>query len=149
MLLVRITLREGHSAQERRAISDGIYQAMLETVKMPEHDRFHVILEQSKDNLIADPTYLNIRRTGNSVFVEITLLRGRTVEVKKALYRRIAERLSTSPGIPKEGILIVLTENDAADWSFGMEKRNARNARQRSNVRLKADGRWLCCYTAA
>jgi phenylpyruvate tautomerase PptA (4-oxalocrotonate tautomerase family) len=77
-------------------------------------------LEQSKDNLIADPTYLNVPRTGNSVFVEITLLRGRTIELKKALYQRIAERLSESPGIPKEDILIVLTENDAADWSFGM-----------------------------
>jgi len=38
------------------AISDGIYNAMLETVKQPEHDRFHVILERSKDNLIADET---------------------------------------------------------------------------------------------
>ena len=120
MPLVRITLREGHSAEERRAISDGVYEAMLETIKMPEHDRFHVILEQSRDNLIADENYLNIPRTGNTVFVEITLLRGRTTEVKRALYRRIAERLSANPGIPKEDILIVLTENDAADWSFGM-----------------------------
>ena len=120
MPLVRITLKEGHSVEERRAISDGIYEAMLETIKMPEHDRFHVILEQAAENLIADETYLNIPRTGNTVFVEITLLRGRTVEVKKALYRRIAERLFANPGIPEEDILIVLTENDAADWSFGM-----------------------------
>ena len=120
MPLVRITLREGHSVEERRAISDGVYEAMLETIKMPEHDRFHVILEQAAENLVADETYLNIARTGNTVFVEITLLRGRTIEVKKALYRRIAERLFANPGIPKEDILIVLTENDAADWSFGM-----------------------------
>src|SRR5271157_5579580 len=82
MPLVRITLREGHSTEERRAISDGVYEAMLETIKMPEHDRFHVILEQSSDNLIADETYLKIPRTGNTVFVEITLLRGRTIETK-------------------------------------------------------------------
>jgi 4-oxalocrotonate tautomerase len=119
MQLVRITLKEGRSVEDRRAISDGIYEAMLETIKMPEHDRFHVILEQSSGNLI-DETYLNIMRTGDAVFVEITLLRGRTVEVKKALYRRIAERTSANPGMPKEDILIVLTENDAADWSFGM-----------------------------
>ena len=120
MPLVRITLKEGHSVEERRAISDGIYEAMLETIKMPEHDRFHVILEHSSENVIADETYLNIARTGNTVFVEITLLRGRTIEVKKALYRQIVERLSANHGIPKEDILIVLTENDAADWSFGM-----------------------------
>ena len=39
MPLVRITLRAGHSSEERRASSDGIYAAMLETIKMPEHDR--------------------------------------------------------------------------------------------------------------
>ncbi len=120
MPLVRITLREGHSAEELRAISEGIYEAMLETIKMPEHDRFQVMLEQPMEKLIADENYLNIPRTGNSVFVEITLLRGRTTEVKRALYRRIAERLNANPGIRKEDILIVLTENDAADWSFGM-----------------------------
>ena len=32
MPLVRITLREGHSAEEIRAISNGVYDAMLETV---------------------------------------------------------------------------------------------------------------------
>jgi 4-oxalocrotonate tautomerase len=120
MPLVRITLKEGRSTHERRAIADGIYLAMLETINVPQHDRFQVILERSKDNLIADQTYLNIPRTENTVFVEITLRRGRTAEMKKALYRQIAERLFASPGIPKEDILIVLTENDDADWSFGM-----------------------------
>ena len=120
MPLVRITLREGRSAEELRAISDGIYEAMLETIKMPEHDKFQVILEQPKEKLIADESYLNIPRTGDSVFVEITLRRGRTTEVKRALYRQIGERLNANPGIRKKDILIVLTENGEADWSFGM-----------------------------
>ncbi len=48
MPLVRITLQEGHSAETIRAISDGVYNAMLETINVPEHDRFQVILEQAK-----------------------------------------------------------------------------------------------------
>jgi phenylpyruvate tautomerase PptA (4-oxalocrotonate tautomerase family) len=120
MPLVRITLKQGRTVEERKAIGEGIYQAMLETVKMPENDRFQVILEQSGDNLIADESYLGIRRTGSPVFVEITLRRGRTVEAKQALYRRIAANLSGNPGIRREDILVVLTENDVADWSFGM-----------------------------
>ena len=120
MPLVRITLKEGHSVAERRAIADGVYEAMLGTINVPEHDRFQVILEQAKDKLIADENYRNIPRTGNSVFIEITLRRGRTTEAKRALYRQIAERLSANPGIRKEDILIVLTENDDPDWSFGM-----------------------------
>jgi hypothetical protein len=45
---VCITLQEGHSAETIRGISDGVYNAMLETISVPEHDRFHVILEQAK-----------------------------------------------------------------------------------------------------
>jgi hypothetical protein len=73
---------------------------MLEAVKMPEHDRFQIILERPKDKLVADENYLNIRRTGDAVFVEITQF--------------------TNAGLRKEDSLIVLTENDAADWWFGM-----------------------------
>ena len=120
MPLVRITLKEGHSVEKRRAIADGVYDALREAIKIPENDRFQVILEQASERLIADKTYMNIPRTGDSVFVEITLRRGRTTEMKKALYREIAERLFSKAGIPKEDILIVLTENDDADWSFGM-----------------------------
>lgn len=119
MPLVRITLKQGRTVEQRKAIGEGIYQAMLETVKMPENDRFQVILEQAVDNLIADESYLGVQRTGDSLFVEITLRRGRTVEAKQALYRRIAENLSANPGVAKQDILVVLTENDAADWSFG------------------------------
>jgi len=120
MPLVRITLKEGHSSEQCRAIADGVYDSLREAIKIPENDRFQVILEQAGDKLIADKNYMDIPRTGDSVFVEITLRRGRTKEMKKALYREIPERLFASAGIAKEDILIVLTENDDADWSFGL-----------------------------
>ena len=49
----------------------------------------------------------------------MTLRRGRTVEAKRALYQQIAEPLNADACVPKEDILIVLTENEAADWPFG------------------------------
>ena len=64
MPLARITLQEGHSAETIWAISDGVYKGKLETINVPEHDRFQVILEQAKQKLIADQTYLNIPRAG-------------------------------------------------------------------------------------
>lgn len=48
MPLVCITLQQGHSAETIRGISDGVYNAMLETISVPEHDQFQVILEQAK-----------------------------------------------------------------------------------------------------
>jgi 4-oxalocrotonate tautomerase len=47
------------------------------------------------------------------------LRKGRTTETKKAFYRRTAELLQERTGLQPEDVLIALTENDLADWSFG------------------------------
>jgi hypothetical protein len=38
---------------------------------------------------------------------------------KQALYREIAERMGATGLVRAEDLLIVLQENDTADWSFG------------------------------
>jgi 4-oxalocrotonate tautomerase len=119
MPLVRIDLRQGKTAEYRRKIGDMVYQAMLETIQMPEHDRFQVITEHSKDGLLYDPSYLGIQRTDEVVFIQITLNKGRTLEQKKALYARIAQLLSNEPGVRPEDVLINLVECAKEDWSFG------------------------------
>jgi 4-oxalocrotonate tautomerase len=119
MPLVRIDLREGKTAEYRRKIGDMVYQAMLETIQVPEHDRFQVITEHSRDGLVYDPSYLGIRRSDEIVFIQITLSRGRTLEQKKALYARIAALLAKEPGIRPEDVLINLVECAKEDWSFG------------------------------
>jgi len=45
MPLVRISLSAGKPADYRRAIGDGIHQAMVETLTVPEHDRFQIFTE--------------------------------------------------------------------------------------------------------
>ena len=51
--------------------------------------------------------------------MQITLNAGRTVEMKKALYARIAELLATSPGVRREDVLVSLVEVAKENWSFG------------------------------
>jgi phenylpyruvate tautomerase PptA (4-oxalocrotonate tautomerase family) len=53
------------------------------------------------------------------VFIQVTLNLGRTVEVKKALYARIAENLAASPGLRKDDVLVSLVEVPKENWSFG------------------------------
>ena len=119
MPLVRISLREGKSADYRRAIGDAVHRAMVETVNVPAADRFQVVNEYSQDDLIYDPSYLNIDRSDDVVFVQVTLNSGRTIEQKKALYARIAELLTENPGLRPQDVLINLVEVSRENWSFG------------------------------
>jgi phenylpyruvate tautomerase PptA (4-oxalocrotonate tautomerase family) len=119
MPLVRIDLRQGKTPEYRRKIGQMVYRAMLETIKMPENDRFQVITDHPEDGLIYDPSYLGINRTDDIVFIQITLNAGRTLEQKKALYARVVELLGKEPGIRMEDVFINLVECAKEDWSFG------------------------------
>jgi 4-oxalocrotonate tautomerase len=118
MPLVRISHRSGVSDAYRQALSDGVQEAMAGTINVPPDDRFHILTEHAA-GLIFDAHYLGIERTPDWVAIQITLRRGRTVEMKQALYRRIAENLARNPGLRPGDILVCLVENDLADWSFG------------------------------
>jgi 4-oxalocrotonate tautomerase len=119
MPLVRIDLRQGKTPEYRRRIGNAVYRAMVETINVPEQDRFQVITDHPADGLIYDPTYLGINRTDDIVFIQITLNAGRTLEQKKALYARIAELLAEDPGIRPEDALVNLVECAKENWSFG------------------------------
>ena len=119
MPMVRISLLEGRSAADRAAIGDAVHQAMVETINVPADDRFQVITEHPKAALIWDAKYLGIARGEGFVLIQITLNQGRTLEMKRALYKRIAERLAASPGIRKEDVMVNLVEVPKENWSFG------------------------------
>lgn len=104
MPLVHISLREGKSPAYRRAIADGVYEAMLTAIAVPAGDRFQVTTEHPADGLIYYAGYLGIRRTDEVVFIQVTLNQGRSLEAKKAFFARIAENLAKNPGIRKEDV---------------------------------------------
>jgi 4-oxalocrotonate tautomerase len=119
MPLVRITLAEGTSPEHRRAIADGVHQALVETANVPPDDRFQVVQEAKAADFHWSATYLGIERTGAVVFIQIFMNVGRTTETKKALYARIAEKLANAPGLRKEDVLVNLVEVPRENWSFG------------------------------
>jgi 4-oxalocrotonate tautomerase len=119
MPLVRVSLRQGKSADYKRAIGDGIYQAMREAFNVPEEDRFVLISEHGESELQFSKTYLDIARSDDLVIIQITANNTRTLEQKKALFARIAELLSQNPGLRKEDVFISLVEVAKENWSFG------------------------------
>ena len=92
---------------------------MVETINVPPQDRFQVITEHPADGLIYDPSYLGINRTDDVLFIQITLNAGRTIDQKRALYKKIADLLSEAPGVRPEDVVINLVEVTKENWSFG------------------------------
>ena len=119
MPLVRIALRAGKSESYRRGVADSVHRAMVETINVPAKDKFQIITEHDPSGLIYDPSYLDIPRSDDVVLIQITLSSGRSVELKKALFARIAALLSDSPGVRREDVFISLVEVAKENWSFG------------------------------
>src|ERR1700758_2476732 len=99
MPLVRISLMQGKPKDFGKRAGEVIYRAMLETLNVPAKDNFQLITEHDKNGLIYDPSYLDIPRTGGMIFIQITLNEGRTLEVKKAFYRAVAQGLHKELGV--------------------------------------------------
>ena len=119
MPLVRISLLEGKPESFIARMGDAVHRAMVETINMPAQDRFQIITEHTKSHLTYDPDYLAVHRGDGLIVIQITLNQGRTVEMKKALYRRIAELLHQELGVRMEDVLVNLVEVGKENWSFG------------------------------
>jgi phenylpyruvate tautomerase PptA (4-oxalocrotonate tautomerase family) len=119
MPLVRISLLKGKPASYRRKIGDAIHQAMVETISVPAKDRFQVITEHDPEDFVFDREYLGIQRSRDLVIIQITLSAGRSLYLKRALYRAIAARLGASVQLKPEDVWINLVETAKENWSFG------------------------------
>lgn len=117
MPLVCITARVSRDPAALAALGDAVHEALVARCGVPKDDRFQLHRRVEDDGIVFDPTYLGIERR-DPVFVEITLRAGRTIAMKRALYRDIAAAVAGA-GIRPEDLLIVLRENAEPDWSFG------------------------------
>ena len=119
MPLVNIHLMQGKPADFRRRLGEIVYQTMVDTINVPPRDNFQIITEHDENSLIYDREYLNIQRTDGIVVIQITLNEGRTTQLKKEFYKRLAERLHAELDIRMEDVFISLVEVKKENWSFG------------------------------
>jgi phenylpyruvate tautomerase PptA (4-oxalocrotonate tautomerase family) len=119
MPLVRIDLRAGKPREYIGAIGAAVHQALGEHFDVPARDHFQIITEHDADHLIMDPSYLDIERSDDAVFIQVFLSAGRSTEKKQAFYARLAELLQANPGMRPQDVTIVLVQNTREDWSFG------------------------------
>ena len=118
MPLVRIDLQKGTSPEYRATLGQVVYESLL-SIGVPQNDRFQIITEKTPEELLFDRSYLGINRSDALVIIQITLNEGRTTEVKKRLYKAIAEGLQARLACRPEDVFISLVEVKPENWSFG------------------------------
>lgn len=120
MPLLHLSMRAGKPEAYRQAIFDGLYRALRETFNVPDDDQFMLITEHEAANFRYGAHYLNVARSDDLVFIQITANNTRTVEQKKALYQRIVALLGDRPGLRPEDVFVNIVEVAKENWSMGM-----------------------------
>lgn len=92
------------------AIMKSVMDATVETLKLVSDDRTISFNSYEPGLFTMKPPY--------TLFVEISLFRGRSKATKKSLYQNILERLHTQCGIDKPAVMILLNEQPKENWGL-------------------------------
>jgi len=118
MPFIRTNVKQGTSQERIAAIVEGIHQALIEAIGMPSDELFNLVSEYEPRLFFYDQRFNGITRSDDLVVIEITMRRGRSDAMKRALYAGIASRLA-QVGIDQRDLFIFMHENDYSDWSVG------------------------------
>lgn len=119
MPLVRIDLTKNHPPGFGRAVGEIVYRAMVSEIQVPADDKFQIIATHEADDINIPQSYLGIVYSPGIVFIQVTLNQGRTTELKKKFYKRIADDLVAELGMRAQDVFISLVEVSKENWSFG------------------------------
>jgi 4-oxalocrotonate tautomerase len=122
MPLARIDLSKDAPPERVRVVSEAIYHAMVEVANVPLHDKFQVTTRHAHDEIIyPEEGYLGLNYTRDLIIIQVTwpCASGRSVDVKKKFFRRIADEIHEKAHVRKEDIWINLVDTNREDWSFG------------------------------
>ena len=119
MPLVRIDVQAGRTPAQVRRLADTVQDVMLDVFAAPPRDRYQIITEHPVGHIIAEDTGLGLERSDGVMIIQI-FQQGRTVEHKREAYAQLAARLEAECRVRPEDLIISVTANEQADWSFGL-----------------------------
>ncbi len=120
MPLVRITLSDSYQKETIDFVSSSIHEALIEAFFIPKDDYFHIIESLSEKHLKYPNEYLNIKHSSKIVYIQVFAAKGRTIQQKECLYKKITDGIKSRAEIPSNEIIILLIEIEGKEnWSFG------------------------------
>ena len=118
MPLMKIDIMRGRSKEEIKELLDISYEVMLETLGVPENDRYQIVTQHDENEMIILDTGLGFSRT-HEVVVFSLVSRPRTVAQKERFYKKLAMRLNEKMGVNPSDVMVNFSINQDEDWSFG------------------------------
>lgn len=97
--------------EDEEAFINDYHQTIIDVLKIPDYDRL-IVLEQ-KENGFYQPTNTD----GNYIIFEISLFPGRSLEIKRELYKQLIV-LSEKQNTPKSNVRITLHEIERENWGL-------------------------------
>lgn len=119
MPFIRTNVPQDTPAATREAIVQGIHQALVDSIGMPPDELFNLVAGYAPGDFACNRTFNGVARSDRVVVVEITLRRGRSDAMKRALYAAVARNLQSMAGVAPADVFIFMHENDYSDWSVG------------------------------
>ncbi len=113
MPVVTIDILEGKGRKYKKAIQNGVHNALIEALKIPEGDRTQKLFEHSPEDFLFPGNYSDA-----FTMLTIRMFEGRSMDAKRALYQAIVANLTDNPGIDGKDIFIMLDEHPKDNWGI-------------------------------
>lgn len=117
MPLVRVDVDRALAERLGKQISDGIHQALVESLGMSPYEKFQIFQAHAPEELIFDSSYNGVDRQ-QLISIQILTVRLYDATAKNGMFNAIARRLRAI-GIRQEDLLISVVENGFEDWFAG------------------------------
>ncbi|MBU5266733.1 tautomerase family protein [Virgibacillus proomii] len=118
MPLLTFDLIEGRTKEELKALLDTTHYAVVKAFGVPERDRYQIVYQHPKHEMIIQDTGLGFERSDNVVVLSIRSTQ-RSDKQKREFYQLLVQELEEKCGIDPKDVLVSIVTNGAGDWSFG------------------------------
>jgi phenylpyruvate tautomerase PptA (4-oxalocrotonate tautomerase family) len=116
MPLIDIYLHQGVTTRDqRKAISDAIHAAMVETLRVPDDDRFHYFHEFPEGTVFHEDVVFGVPRSNRLMCVSLSF-NHRSAETKQALFASLSAHLRDEAGVPPEDVAFRIVETARENW---------------------------------
>lgn len=118
MPLLTFDLIEGRTEEEIKLLLDAAHRAVVKAFEVPEGDRYQIVHQHPKHELIIEDTDLGFKRSDKVVAVSVRST-PRTDKQKKLFYNILVKELNENCGMDSKDVMVSIVTNSASDWSFG------------------------------